>query len=70
MQYYAIQDRFTKRFVAGTTRVGLMLQQILSDQDNPPLLFSGATLIRELKRRHINLKHYRIVVVDVRKAEI
>ena len=70
MQYYAIQHKETGCFLAGTdfSRTPARPRQIFSSPWRPPLLFHGDRLARELKRRHIDLKRYAVVVVEVRKA--
>jgi hypothetical protein len=70
MKYYAIQHKETGRFVAGTdfSRVDGQLRQIYASENRPPLLIGGERLRIELMRRHINLKRYQIVIVEVGKA--
>jgi hypothetical protein len=72
MQYYAIQHKKTGRYIAGTdfSRNAKKPRQILSNSLLPPKLFNGEGLQTEIKCRHINLKYYRVVVVEVRKAVV
>jgi hypothetical protein len=70
MKYYAIQHKATGRFVSGTdfSRVNGRVQQMFASANRPPLLLGGERLGFELKYRHIDLKRYAVVVVEVRKA--
>jgi hypothetical protein len=72
MQYYAIQHKKTKRFLAGTdfSRSASKPRQILSNLERPPKLFIGENLQTEIDCRRINLKDYRIVVVEVRRVVV
>ena len=70
MKYYAIQHKETGRFVAGTdfSRADGKPRQMFATPNKPPLLFGGERLGWELRYRHIDLKYYKIVVVEVEKA--
>ena len=70
MKYYAIQHKETGRFVAGTdfSRADGQLRQRFATPNKPPLLIGGERLGLELRYRHIDLKKYAIVVVEVGKA--
>lgn len=70
MKYYAIQDRKTGRYISGTNFRGVKPRQMLSTAYRPPRLFHGEELASEIRRRHINTKHYKVVVVEVRRAEL
>lgn len=72
MQYYAIQYKKTGQYIAGTdfSRGHGKPRQILSSIMRPPKLFNGEELQIEIERRKIDLKHYRVVVVEVRKAMV
>lgn len=72
MQYYAIQHKETGRFVAGTdfSRADGKVCQLFATPEHPPLLIGGEKLSIELDRRHIDLKKYSLVVVEVRKADV
>ncbi len=70
MQYYAIQHKETGRYLSGTDfrRADGKPRQFFSSPDRPPLLLSGDRLGYELKRRRIDTRRYRVVVVEIRKA--
>lgn len=70
MQYYAIKNKKTGRYVAGTNfnRFDGKPIQIYSSLYHPPKLFHGEELAVEIKRRGINLKYFKVEVVEVRKA--
>lgn len=70
MKYYAIQHKETGRFVAGTdfSRADGKPRQMFATPNKPPLLIGGERLGMELRYRHIDLKRYTIVVVEVGKA--
>jgi hypothetical protein len=70
MKYYAIQHKETGRFVAGTdfSRADGKPRQMFATPNKPPLLIGGERLGWELRYRHIDLKKYAIVVVEVGKA--
>lgn len=72
MKYYALKHIKTGRYVAGTdfARADGKPQQIFCTPDHPPLLFNGERLGIELKRRHINLTDYKVVVVDIQEARL
>lgn len=72
MQYYAIQHIRSGRFISGTdfSRIDGKPRQIFSDALRPPKLFNGEELSTQIKLRNINLKNYRVVVVEVRKAMV
>lgn len=72
MQYYAIQHKETGCFIAGTdfSRTPSRPRQIFSSPWRPPLLFHGDNLAKELRRRHIDTRRYRVVIVEIRKAEL
>ncbi len=72
MQYYAIQHKETGRFVSGTdfSRADGKVWQIFATPERPPLLIGGENLSSELKHRHIDLKKYNLVIVEVRKAVV
>lgn len=72
MQYYAIQHKKTGQYIAGTdfNRADGKPRQIFSSALLPPKLFNGDELQHEIAKRHINLKNYRVVVVEVRKAVV
>ena len=70
MKYYAIQDRDTGLFISSTNFARIKPRQILSSPLRPPILFTGGEITRELKRRHIKLKYYKVVVVEVKEAEL
>lgn len=70
MQYYAIQHKKTERYISGTDFSRKSPRQILTTPLCPPMLFNGAELSAEIGRRHINLKDYRVIVVEVRKAAV
>ena len=72
MQYYAIQHKRSGRFISGTdfSSTNGKPRQIYSNSLRPPKLFNGEELTDEIKLRNINLKNYRVVVVEVRKAVI
>ncbi len=71
MHYYAIREKATLRYVAGTdfSRADGKSHQIFASPLRPPLLFSGAQVSYEVERRRLDLKRFEVVVVEVRKAE-
>jgi hypothetical protein len=71
MKYYAIQEKATGRFISGTdfSRADGKPRQMFVTPSRAPLLISGDRLGSELRHRHIDLKHYEVVVVEVRKVE-
>lgn len=72
MRYYALKHIKTGRYVSGTdfSRADGIPRQIFCTPDHPPLLFNGERLGRELKRRHINLHDYKVVVVEIKEAKL
>ena len=70
MKYYALQHKETGRFVAGTdfSRADGKPRQMYATPNKPPLLIGGERLGWELRDRHLDLKKYAIVVVEVGKA--
>jgi hypothetical protein len=71
MTYYAIRNKKTRQYISGTDyRVSASKPcQIMSSALRPPLLISGATLQTEILVRHINLKYYEIVAVEIKEKE-
>lgn len=72
MQYYAIKNKKTGRYIAGTNfnREDGKPTQIYSSTLCPPKLFNGEELAFEIKHRGINLKYFKVEVVEVRKAKL
>lgn len=72
MKYYALKHIKTGRYISGTdfNRADGRPQQIFCTEERPPLLFSGERLGRELKRRHIRLDDYKVVVVEIKEAKL
>ena len=70
MKYYAIREKNTRRFVAGTdfSRADGRPRQIFASPLRPPLLLTGEHLGFELSRRCINMARFEVVVVEVREA--
>ena len=71
MKYYAIREKATLRFVAVTdfSHGDGSCRQIFASPYHPPLLLCAERLGPELKRRHIDLKRYEVIAVEIRKAE-
>lgn len=61
---YAIKHKENGRFVTGTDFRYHPPRQILSDY-NSPLLLTGYDLLAEIRRRHINLRRYKVCTVKV-----
>lgn len=64
---YAIKHKENGRFVTGTDFNYSPPRQILSDYDSP-LLLTGDNVLNELKRRHVNLRTYKVCVVTVKEV--
>lgn len=67
MRYYAIIERATGRCVSGTdfSRADGKPRQIFASDLRPPLLLTSANLDLELKRRRINLRRYKVCIVEI-----
>lgn len=63
MIYYAIQNKQTKQFVAGSDFRYHPPHCRMADEWRTPLLLREFDLDYELRRRHINLKRYQVVRV-------
>ena len=64
---YAIKNKEYDRFVTGTDFNYTPPRQIMSVYDTP-LLFTGYNVLTEIKRRHINLKRYKVCTVEVKEV--
>lgn len=65
--WYAIKHKASGRFLYGTDFNYTNCRQRLSDDLCAPRLFSRIDLRRELLRRHINLKKYEIVPIQLKE---
>lgn len=64
-RYYAIRHKESGRFVSGTDFRYNPPHQILEDEYHPPRLFWGGGVEGEIRHRHINLKRYEVVQVEI-----
>jgi hypothetical protein len=64
---YAVKHKATGKMITGTDFRYPHPRQIINEY-HPPLLFTGYDLVREIHRRHINLKRYTVVRVNVEVA--
>ena len=71
MTYYAIRNKKTRQYISGTdySRKAAKPCQIMSSALRSPLLISEAALRTEILVRHINLKYYEIVAVEIKEKE-
>lgn len=65
---YAIKHRKTGRFVTGTDFRFSPPRQILSKYDSP-ILFTDYSLLREITRRKVSMRHYTVVKVAVEETK-
>lgn len=68
MKYYAVQEKTTGRFVAGTdfSRADGVPRQMFASECRAPLLLPEIKVQSELLRRRIDPKRYRVVIVEIR----
>ena len=68
MKYYAIQNKITGRFVAGTDfNYDGNHRQLYANEDRPPRLFPVDPVLygSELARRGIKLERFRLVEIEI-----
>jgi len=66
MKYYAIKRKKDGKFVSGTDFRYSPPHCRFANEYMPPLLLAAYNLDLEIRRRGINLKNYKIVVVEVK----
>lgn len=71
MRYYAIREKATGRFLAGTNfgRVDGKVTHIFASVSHPPLLFGSDHLGKELRSRHIDMVSFEVVVVEIKAVK-
>ena len=68
MNYYAIRNKRTKRFITGTDYRYVPPHQRTSDNVCVPLIFNDLTLYQQIRRREISFRNYEVVTIDIRKS--
>lgn len=68
---YAIKNRRTNRYISGTNfnRLNGIPVQMYADEISPPRLFTDFDLDLEIKRRHINLKTFKVVCIKIEEIK-
>ena len=71
MKYYAIQRKKDGLFVSGSDRRYDPPHCIMADEYRPPLLLPFDLRLANIERicRRINLKQYKIVVIEIKEVE-
>ena len=68
MNYYAIRNKRTKRFITGTDYRYDPPHQRTSDNVYVPLIFNDLTLYQQIRRREISFRNYEVVTIDIRTS--
>ena len=66
--FYAIKHKVSGDFVLGTDYNYSPPRQRICTPDDVPLLLSESVLDSNLKARHINLKRFEVVPVEIREV--
>lgn len=65
---YAIKHKENGRFITGTDFNCTPPRQVMSTMERP-LLLTGYELLSEIQRRHINLRRYKVCMVEVKEVD-